>query len=171
MLEARSIEVRPSRDDVTVKALWLQIRCLRKATERERKQSGQPYATCEGFTVDGEPVEYGVLLELPSHATSTVRLERHRIRFEERRGGHLCMALRAIFHQVSPRHDHSLYADPADRYSLLSFCTVEQQPDWAPGRYPFDQNRVETVQGFSEQLSQPIVLNLRPAGRGGAGPG
>ncbi|HMB54540.1 MAG TPA: hypothetical protein VKU40_14585 [Thermoanaerobaculia bacterium] len=166
-LEGGTVELRPSRDDLEVAALWLQVRCLRQATAAERAASGFSYATCDGFTVDGTHREYGTLIELPAQARNRVRFEPLDLAFATDRGGHLCLALRAIFAGVSPRNDQPLYRRPADRYSLLSYCTVEEQPEWVDGRHTFEQNRVSTLAELRHALARPLAVDLVPPGAPG----
>ncbi len=163
-LGPRVVEIAPDRGEPAVAELWMQVRCVRRATAAEEAAGGLAYATCDGFTFDGEPLDYGTLLKLEPVGRNRFRLEGHVARFRDDRGGHLCIALRAVFAGVLHEHDAGLYADPDDRYSLLSYCTVAEQPAWAPGRHPFDQNRAAGLEDFNARLEAPIQLRLRPLG-------
>jgi hypothetical protein len=110
-LPAGMIELKPTRDDLTVRALWIQIRCVRAATEAERQRTGMPYATCHGFAINGTETRHGTVLELQAIQPNKVQLEPQLIRFSDEDQGHPCMAVRAIFNEVSPQQDVELYVN------------------------------------------------------------
>jgi len=154
VLPARTIELRPSRD-VAVGELWIQIRCQRKAAGDRR------FAGCRGFAIDGEAVDTVRTLELAPTSKNTFRLPEKRIRFEKTAGAHLCIAVRAIFAGVSHRTDYELFANPGDRYSLVSYCTVCEVPEGSPNRRIFAANRVDSLEQLAERLARPIEIPLR----------
>ncbi|MCG8459520.1 MAG: hypothetical protein MI919_24845 [Holophagales bacterium] len=156
-LDSRVLVLRPSRAEIEVRRVWLQIRCLRQPDA----QAEDGYSTCSGFRLGGEALEYGTLLELERVGRNRFRLERQEIHFEPGDGGHLCLAFRAVFEGVSPRDDYALYADPRDRYSFLSYCTSGELPEWARGTFPFEQNRAATLSELERRLSETIPIELK----------
>lgn len=153
-LPPQTLRFTPSRDDVTVRAAWMQFRCVMPS-------GGATYRACPGFTVNGRPVDIDTaMLEFPATGRNTAEMGRVDVSFAGE-GSHLCIALRAIFNEVPHDDDVGIFAVSRDRASLLSYCTVEVQPDQVPNRYPFEQNRVRSLKEFVERLSRPIEVRLR----------
>ena len=153
-LPAQTLRFRPSRDDVTVKAAWMQLRCVMPS-------DGGSYRACPGFAVNGRPIDVDTAaFQFPATGRNTVEMARLHVSFGGM-GSHLCIALRAIFNEVSHTDDIDIFAVSGDRASLLSYCTVELQPETAPNRYPFEQNRVRSLPEFVKRLSQPIEVRLK----------
>lgn len=167
-LSAQTLRFKTSREDITVKAAWLQFRCLMPLSDSSAgvgQPAGATYGKCRGFSINGQEIDtYTSMIELSGAAPNTVHIDRLRISFSGP-GSYLCIALRAIFSDIPHQDDVDLYAVSGDRYSLASYCSVEVQPDSAPNRYPFEQNRVGSIAEFAGKLSRPIEVRLKPGPR------
>lgn len=85
------------------------------------------------------------------------------VKFSEDGGGFACIALKVLFNEVPNTYDFDIYVDPRDRYSLLSYCSRDEQPSSVPNRYPFEQNKVNSLSEFNRVLSMPFRVNLKAA--------
>jgi hypothetical protein len=160
VLPAQTLRFRPSRDDVTVKAAWLQVRCVMPPAGAAPAVE-TAYRKCQAFSINGREIEGdSTLLELTGAAPNTAEMETLRIEFSGE-GSLLCIALRAIFREVPHQNDVDAYAAVGDRASLASYCSG-QQPASVPNRFPFEQNRAGSIAEFVEILSRPIEVKLKP---------
>jgi hypothetical protein len=153
-----AIEIAPTREDLVVASLWIQMRCARHP---EEGSPAGPDPGCLDFSINGRPVADTEVLELAPGPSGRFQLERQKIRY--RRGGeaHLCIALRPVFEGVSHQKDAEVFARAGDRYSILSYCDVERQPEWVQGRFSFEQNLATSVEDFRRALERPIVVPIR----------
>lgn len=161
-LENQVIEFAPSRDDITVGRVFVQFHCIRLATDEEYEDNGnREFEKCYDFSINEENLAYHMeTIELEEVEKNEFELGEKIIKFLNTNEGHFCMAVKVLFNEVSHRYDSDYYVNRGDRYSLLSFCTVEDQPDWGFNGYKFDQNRVETIEEFSRKLSNSIEITL-----------
>lgn len=60
------------------------------------------------------------------------------------------------------QNDFVLYTEPKDRYSILSFCNVDELPGALATQARFAHRRVKSWGEFAVQFSQPIKLVLKP---------
>jgi hypothetical protein len=159
-LPAQTLRFRPSRDDVTVRAAWLQVRCVMPPAGAA-PAAETAYRKCQTFSINGREIEGdSTLLELTGAEPNTAEMDKLRIEFSGE-GSLLCIALRAILREVPHNNDVDAYAAVGDRASLVSYCSG-QQPASVPNRFPFEQNRVGSIAEFVEILSRPIEVKLKP---------
>ena len=159
-LPAQTLRFRPSRDDVTVRAAWLQVRCVMPPAGAA-PAAETAYRKCQTFTINGRAIDGdSTLFEWTGAEPNTAEMEGLRIEFSGE-GSLLCIALRAIFHEVPHNDDVDAYAVNGDRASLVSYCSGPQ-PASVPNRFPFEQNRVGSIGEFVEILSRPIEVKLKP---------
>lgn len=153
-LEAVSVELRPSRDDVSVGAATLILRCL------QRPRGTDQISECESFAVDGPWVDSELAyVELERVEENTFALPALNIGFESTRGGYLCVALKLSLAEVSNMCDSDFYVRRDDRYAIVSYCSVDEHPSWAEPHI-FDFNRVSTVEELAGALENGFEVDL-----------
>jgi hypothetical protein len=71
--------------------------------------------------------------------------------------GPVCLAVKAWFNEVPNEYESFYWSRLDDRYSLLSFCTRDDER----ARPRHSQNRVPTLQAFRAGLAKTFLLDLR----------
>lgn len=163
-LTQQKVEFRPSRSDLTVGGAYFSVMCIRKATETEKKKTGNTFVQCDTFRMNGvEQSDWLNQHPIPATALNEVTLPSQKIEYSTAMGGYVCIAIHEWFNEIPNKVNVQYYAIEKDRYSVLSYCTVETIPDWGWDNARVTHNRVGTLDKFTETLSQTI--NIRNTDR------
>ena len=150
-----------TRDDLQLKKLWLAVFCVGR--------QGWSKNTCAALTVQGRPHK-GLLIELDSTGQNVVPVPSIRINLTSL-ADTACVTMKAVFSDYPNEVDFQLYADPNDRYSILSYCT-QAPPMELSGQPRVNHRRVQSWTEFINRLlNRPLVLKLNERTPSGSVPG
>ena len=165
-IPAQTVEIQHNRSDLTLAALWMKFRCLRRVRNQSVAPSSSRLAPCREFRVNGKIIDGdSTTIALNSYEADKIDFPSQLIQYSDADGAFLCIAMKVIFHGFSNKMDYQIYVNQRDRYSLLSYCTVDEQPADAPDRYPYSQNATSSWAEFIHRLSEPVRLDLVPASK------
>ena len=142
------------REDLTVGSAVFTAICFQRTanSEREAKQD------CDIFRVNGVD-QPGWYHTMEPTGLNTFMLTAKEIEFSSDHEAYLCLTVKPWFNEVSTEIDWYYYAEGADRYSMLSFCSVSEIPDWGWDNARVTQNRVQTLEEFKRRLAAPIEIH------------
>ncbi len=155
------VEFQISGKPLEIKKAFMTIRCLRSATFTERLNNGtKEYETCDDFAVNGSSVtSYESKIELQKLGTNIFLLKQQAVDFSKNRKGHTCMRI-SVELQRTPGDTADVFLTSADKYSLLSYCTVGKLP-FSTNAYIYNNRRTNTLNDFYTKLDKPIMIQLK----------
>lgn len=146
--ERQILQFTPSRTDLTVGIVWLSV-----LTPKVDWKVKLPEAERSNFH-DAREYKY---FELKRVGYNRFELPQLSIQAKQRVHGPVCISVKAWLNEVISEYESLYWIDLDDRYSLLSYCSSNDE--MARARY--SQNRVTTLQEFRARLEKPIVLKFR----------
>jgi len=145
----------PDRAGISVGEVWIRMQC---------HKSGSDFSPCENFKVSGTETNQGhAYLKFNGSEKNTVKLPGFAVEFSGNDEAFVCLAVRAIFDEITPNEDSDVYLFRGDRYSLVSICMNQQgemegPPENMPGAHPFRQNSSRFIEDFIKVLSNRIEI-------------
>lgn len=160
-LDGTDIEFQMTGKDLPIKRAFVTIRCLRSATFFERLNNGaKDYENCDDFAINGSSVSsHEIKIELQKLSATKFHLVQQVINFSKNRKGHTCMRISVELGKTQGSATN-IYVNPADNYSLLSYCTVEKLP-FSINTYVYENRRVNRLSNFNMKLNKPITVLLK----------
>ncbi len=142
------------REDLTIGSAVFSVICFQKAQNRANEQT---FTDCDIFRVNGvdqprlshpmQPIDLNTFL-----------LTAKDIEFSLDGEAYLCLTVKPWFNEIPNESDWHYYAEGNDRYSMLSYCSVDEIPDWGRDNVRVTQNRVQSLEEFKRRLSAPIEI-------------
>ncbi len=149
-----------NRPDLILSELWMKLKCLTTTSQPANGHDQVEFRACRDYRVNGEKVDgYSHSLTLYSTDGRNVDVPQIEVAFESDDRSVFCIATKILFSGFSNQNDYIVYADPRDRYSILSYCSGTQ-PETAPDRFPYEHKQAKTLEEFMEKLSGPIHIDL-----------
>ena len=153
-LNAGTFQIIHNRPDFKLERLWIQTACF-------NSDGTSSHESCAETIVDGRPNNDGVIEFLSaSNDFNQINTKDVSIRYDQKTGKFFCIGMKVIFEGFPNRCDEVLYQEIKDRYSILSFCTVDKIPENTPANARFSNRRLATWSDFSSAFVRPIQLHL-----------
>lgn len=163
-IRSGNVNFEHNRPDLKLAHLWIQLSCF------DKDGGGNGASDCIDVIVNGVETTTENLLEFPAipGSSSQVDLSAISIRLNEKSEKFFCIGMKILFEGFPNKCDSLLYPsypDPRsrDRYSLLSFCSVESIPEGSSANSRFSNRRKLTWSDFKASLAQPIGIQLTDA--------
>jgi len=84
------------------------------------------------------------------------------IRFSAEKDEFFCIGMKVFFKGIPNQVDSTIYLDLDDRYSILSYCSISDLPDWVLRNSRWMHKRVYTFEDYSKILDGPFLLQFLP---------
>lgn len=145
VLEEQILELRTTRDDITVGRAVIAVYCAEPTALRIQ---------------ESVPTSTWTLLALEPAGPHQFRLPVIRVERTSDAAGPVYLSLKAWFAEVSNQDDALYYAHLDDRYALVSFCSGSEDATDGTAKARFRQNRLPTLNALCERLREPFVIRL-----------
>jgi len=152
------VEIHHDRSDIYAGTLMMQIYCLKSADNTWYSHD------CAEVTVDGKPVDG--FWQFESTQKNEFTVPPISILYHKEAADALCVGMKVLFKGCAPEqgcsntYDYQLYRDQEDRYTFLSYCTVDTLPAQFSDVAFFAHRRVKTFDEFKAGMrSVRLELN------------
>ena len=146
------------REDLTLASAVFTAIYFQKDTISQQPAEQHTYTDCDIFRVNGVD-QPGWSHTMQPTDLNTFTLTAKDIEFSVDREAYLCLTVKPWFNEIPNEYDWHYYAEGADRYSMLSYCSAAETPDWGWDSARVTQNRVQTLEEFKRRLAAPIEIH------------
>ena len=148
-LPGQNLVFKPTRDDITVGCVILSL---------YHSNLGEPL-NLEAIRVNGTQPKTARLY-LKQTGKNQFELPAVKIEFSSKElGGPLYLTVKVWFNELTNQYDSPFYENVPDRYSLVSYCTKEDD-DPSKVNARLGANRVASLKEFRERLGESFVIKL-----------
>ena len=152
-VDAGGIQVVHNRPDLRVEKLWISWSCF--------NQDGSWAANdCVDVKAGGEPAGDLIAFQASSKVKDYVPTSRLDFQINAKSEKIFCVGLKVLFEGFPNQEDYVLYSDLRDRYSILSFCNIDELPEPMKEQPRVSHRRARDWAEFRARFAQPIELRL-----------
>jgi hypothetical protein len=152
-LESQTFEFRPSRPDISLDAAQVSVWCFRR--------EGRSFTKCDGFTINGvAQSEQSSYSFLDRTGPNRFRLSALKVEYAPAREAYACVTIHPLIDGIPNKVNALYYAEERDRYTMLSYCTVDAIPAWGWDNARVTWNRVPELGDFVQRLSHGLPVRL-----------
>ena len=150
------IDVKPSRADLSFGSIVLTIMCIKK----NPIQNATSFTKCDGFKINGLEVldSLHYIRVQKDEPSGKFFLASQNIEYSPNGGAYLTISLNPRLNEIPNKVNSSYYSVSNDRYTILTYRTVNGTPSWGFDNVRFTHNLVRTLGEFKDALSRPLEV-------------